>query len=162
MWFDPFKIDFKSEPVANLANTANYQPDIIKPPAEISKNSEISSKVVSENKKPELAELAELATPPDNQTFVSCGKCLGFQFHNAHGQGSGRCLFGGSYGLWSETQHQCTKFDACVVIQDYVVAGSAATVTCYSPNGQAFEVESIDREHAYPESTELPFSRLSR
>ena len=32
MWFDPFKIDFKSEPVANLANTANYQPDIINPP----------------------------------------------------------------------------------------------------------------------------------
>lgn len=51
-------------------------------------------------------------TKPDNQTFVSCGKCLGFKCHNAHGKGSGYCLIGGDYGLWSETKHQCTKFDA--------------------------------------------------
>jgi hypothetical protein len=84
----------------------------------------------------------------DNQTFVSCGKCLGFKSHNAHGKGAGYCLIGGDYGLWSETQHQCTKFDACVVIQDYVVTVGAATVTCYSPNGQAFELEARDPEHA--------------
>lgn len=151
MWFDPFNIDFKSDPVANLANTANYQPDINKSPSEISKISEISSKVVSENQTHDLsklAELAELATPPDNQTFVSCGKCLGFKSHNAHGKGAGYCLIDGDYGLWSETQHQCTKFDACVVIQDYVVTVGAATVTCYSPNGQAFELEARGPEHA--------------
>ena len=85
---------------------------------------------------------------PDNQIFVSCGKCLGFKSHNAHGKGAGYCLIGGDYGLWSETQHQCTKFDARVVIQDYVVTVGAATVTCYSPNGQAFEVEARDPEHA--------------
>ena len=148
MWFDPFNIDFKLAPVANLAN---YQPDINIPPHEISRISEISSKVVSENETPDsskLAELAELATPPDNQTFVSCGKCLGFKSHNAHGKGAGYCLIGGDYGLWSETQHQCTKFDARVIIQDYVVTVGAATVTCYSPNGQAFEVEARDPEHA--------------
>ena len=148
MWFDPFKIDFKSEPVANLANTANYQTDIIKPPAEISKNSEISSKVVSENKKPDLAELAELATPPDNQTFVSCGKCLGFQCHNAHGQGSGRCLFGGA-GLWSETQHQCEIFNAKIEYHELPEPNPGALmVTCYSPVGGTFEVEARDPEHA--------------
>jgi hypothetical protein len=85
---------------------------------------------------------------PDNQTFVSCGKCLGFKSHNAHGKGVGYCLIGGDYGLWYETQHQCTKFDACVVIQDYVVTVGAATVTCYSPNGQAFELEARGPEHA--------------
>ena len=84
---------------------------------------------------------------PDNQTFVSCGKCLGFKSHNAHGKGAGYCLIGGDYGLWSETQHQCTKFDACVVTQDYVVTVGAATVTCYKPNGQAFELEARDPEH---------------
>jgi len=89
MWFDPFNIDFKLDPVANLANSANYQPDINKPPHEISRISEISSKVVSENETPDLsklAELAELATPPDNQTFVSCGKCLGCKSHDVHGK----------------------------------------------------------------------------
>jgi hypothetical protein len=85
---------------------------------------------------------------PDNQIFVSCGKCLGFKSHNAHGKGAGYCLIGGDYGLWSETQHQCAKFDACVVIQDYVVTVGAATVTCYTPNGQAFELEARDPEHA--------------
>ena len=151
MWFDPFNIDFKLDPVANLANSANYQPDINKPPHEISKISEISSKVVSENETPDsskLAELAELATPPDNQTFVSCGKCLGFKSHNAHGKGAGYCLIGGDYGLWSKTPHQCTKFDARVEIQGYVIKEGAVTVTCYTPNGQAFEVEARDPEHA--------------
>jgi hypothetical protein len=148
MWFDPFNIDFKLDPVANLAN---YQPDINIPPHEISRISEISSKVVSENETPDsskLAELAELATPPDNQTFVSCGKCLGFKSHNAHGKGAGYCLIGGDYGLWSKTPHQCTKFDARVEIQGYVIKEGAVTVTCYTPNGQAFEVEARDPEHA--------------
>jgi hypothetical protein len=153
MWFDPFKIDFKSEPVANLANTANYQPDIIKPSAEISKISEISSKVVSENKKPDLAKLAELATPPDNQTFVSCGKCLGFQCHNAHGQGSGRCLFGGEYGLWSETLHQCVLFDAVPKHDEW-------PVNCYTPAGAIIKVWVVDIETAIWLKKSKPTSRI--
>ena len=94
------------------------------------------------------AEALAVIDTPDNQTFVSCGKCLGFKSHNAHGKGAGYCLLGGDYGLWSETPHQCTKFDARVVIQEYVVTVGAATVTCYTPNGQAFELEARDPEHA--------------
>jgi hypothetical protein len=126
-------------------------PILSTPPAEISKISEISSKVVSENETPdlaELAELAELATPPENQTFVSCGKCLGFKSNNAHGRGGGACLSGGDYGTWAESQHQCTKFDACVVIQDYVIKEGAEIVTCYTPNGEAIEIEARNKKHA--------------
>ena len=139
MWFDPFSVDTKSD---FIANSANYQSDFT------SQCLEISSEVVSENKAPDLAELARLAESPDNQAFVSCGKCLGFKCHNLHGQGSGYCLVGGDYGLWSETEHHCQKFDARIEIQDYVIQEGAITVTCYTPNGQAFEVEARDSEHA--------------
>jgi hypothetical protein len=61
-------------------------------------------------------EALALLDATDNQIFVSCGKCLHFKSHNEHGKGSGRCLIGGDYGLWGETQHQCTMYDACVVI----------------------------------------------
>ena len=84
----------------------------------------------------------------DNQTFVSCGKCLGFKSHNAHGKGAGYCLIGGDYGLWSETQHQCTKFDARIVLKEYVALIGSETVSCYTPNGQSIEVEARDPEHA--------------
>ena len=73
---------------------------------------------------------------------------MGFKSHNAHGKGAGYCLIGGDYGLWSKTPHQCTKFDARVEIQGYVIKEGAVTVTCYTPNGQAFEVETRDPEHA--------------
>jgi hypothetical protein len=102
------------------------------------------AEIISELQDEALAEVAL----PDTQTFVSCGQCLSFKCHNSHGQGAGYCLIGGDYGLWSETPHQCTKFDARVVIQDYVIKEGAVTVTCYTPNGQAFEVEARDPEHA--------------
>ena len=83
-------------------------------------NHEINSKQVK-FKTRVIRALSQTSVELDNKTFVSCGRCLGFKSHNAHGKGAGYCLIGGDYGLWSETQHQCTKFDACVVIQDYVV-----------------------------------------
>lgn len=145
MWFDPFSVDTKSD---FIANSANYQSDFTSQCLEISKISVISSEVVGENKAPDLAELARLAESPDNQAFVSCGKCLGFKCHNLHGQGAGYCLVGGDYGLWSETQHQCTRFDARVEIQDYVIKEGALIVNCYTPNWQSIEVEAGDPEHA--------------
>ena len=151
MWFNP-SLEITTDPVANLAKTANYQPDIIKPPPEISRISEISSKVVSENETPELsklAELAELATPPDNQIFVSCGQCLHFKCHNAHGKGAGYCLIGGDYGLWGETQHQCIKFDAMVErVELPDPKPNAIMVKCFTPNGNLIEVEARDPQHA--------------
>lgn len=89
-----------------------------------------------------------IAIQTESENFVSCGKCLGFKCHNLHGQGAGYCLVGGDYGLWSETQHQCTRFDAKVEIQDYVIKEGALTVTCYTPNGQSIEVEARDPEHS--------------
>jgi hypothetical protein len=148
MWFDPFSVDIKSDSIANLANSANYQPDLTSQCLEIG---EISREVIIENETPDLsqlAELAKLAAPPDNQTFVSCGKCLSFKCHNSHEQETGYCLISGDYGLWSETLHQCTKFNTRVVIQDYVIKEDVLTVTCYTPNGQSIEVAARDPEHA--------------
>jgi hypothetical protein len=84
----------------------------------------------------------------DTQIVVTCGKCLNFKCHNSHGKGAGYCLIGGDYELWSETLHQCTKFNTRVVIQDYVIKGDVLTVTCYTPNGQSIEVAARDPEHA--------------
>ena len=81
------------------------------------------------------------------KSLITCGECLGFKCNNEHGQGSGHCLIGGGYGLWSETQHECDNFDAWVVIEDYVVTAGAEIVICYSPNSQAFEVKARNREH---------------
>ena len=92
------------------------------------------------------AETIAIQTEVDN--FVSCADCLHFKCNNSHGKGGGYCLVGGDYGLWSETQHHCTKFDARVEIQDYIIKEGAETVTCYTPNGQAFEVEAKGTEHA--------------
>lgn len=77
----------------------------------------------------------------DNQTLVSCGKCLNFECHNAHGQGSGRCLVGGDYGLWSETQHQCVLFDAVPKHDEW-------PVNCYTPAGAIIKVWVVDIETA--------------
>ena len=82
------------------------------------------------------------------EPLIRYGKRLSFKFHKLHCKGTGYCLIGGDYGLWAETQHQCTKFDACVVIQDCVIKEGEETVIGYSPNGQAFEVEARNPEHA--------------
>ena len=92
------------------------------------------------------AETIAIQTEVDN--FVSCADCLHFKCNNSHGKGGGYCLVGGDYGLWSETQHHCTKFDARVEIQDYVIKEGALTVNCYTPNWQSIEVEAGDPEHA--------------
>ena len=102
------------------------------------------AEIISELQDETLLVMAET----DTQIVVTCGKCLSFKCHNSHGQGAGYCLIGGDYGLWSETLHPCEKFDARVEIQDYVIKEGAETVTCYTPNGQAFEVEARDPEHA--------------
>lgn len=147
MWFNP-SLEITTDPVANLANSANYQPDL----KEISKISGISNQVVIENEitNPlELAELAELATHPVVKTNVSCGQCLHFKCHNAHGKGAGYCLIGGDYGLWSETQHQCIKFDAMVDrIELPDPKPNAIMVKCYTPNGNLIEVEARDPQRA--------------
>ena len=107
MWFKPDDLLTKSTPVANSANSANHKAIN----SEISRISEISGPVSIENLIPETSGLAKLAVP----TYpVSCGKCLNFRSHNAHGKGAGICSIGGDYGLWSETQHQCNKFNAAV------------------------------------------------
>lgn len=147
MWFNP-SLEITTDPVANLANSANYQSDL----KEISKISGISNQVVIENEitNPlELAELAELATHPVVKTNVACGQCLHFKCHNAHGKGAGYCLIGGDYGLWSETQHQCIKFDAMVVwVELPDPKPNAIMVKCYTPNGNLIEVEARDPQHA--------------
>jgi hypothetical protein len=90
-----------------------------------------------------------LAAKPVKQKPVTCGKCLHFKSHYSHGKGAGRCLVGGAYGSWSETQHYCTKFDAAV---EWVVmpdpSPNAIMVTVYTPNGNAIEIEARDEAHA--------------
>jgi hypothetical protein len=80
-----------------------------------------------------------IAIQTESENFVSCGKCLGFKFHNLHGQGAGYCLVGGDYGLWSKTQHQCEKYNSKI---------KALTVTCYTPNGESIQIEAKDEAHA--------------
>jgi len=170
MWFNPTEIKNENNPAAILANSAIYHPDISNPTPETgrnSRNSENSNEVICENNKSDLlkiaeiaahpikqkltglAELAELATHPVKQKPISCGKCLHFKSHNTHGKGSGRCLVGGAYGSWSETQHQCLKFDAVV---EWVVmpapSPNAIMVIVYTPNGNAIEIEARDGAHA--------------
>jgi hypothetical protein len=72
---------------------------------------------------------------------INCGKCLNFKSHNAHGQGSGRCLIGGDYGLWSETLHQCVLFDAVPKHDEW-------PVNCYTPAGAIIKVWVADIETA--------------
>jgi len=83
------------------------------------------------------------------QSPVTCGQCLHFKCNNSHGAGAGSCLVGGAYGSWSESQHQCSKFDAAV---EWVVmpepSPNAIMVTVYTPNGSAIEIEARDEAHA--------------
>ena len=90
-----------------------------------------------------------LAAKPVKQKPISCGKCLHFKSHHSHGKGAGSCLVNGAYGAWSETQHQCSKFDAAV---EWVVMPdpkpNAIMVIVYTPNGNAIEIEARDEAHA--------------
>ncbi len=152
MWFKPLITTSEPTPVANLANSANYPPDIGSTPPAISRISVISNEVLSENKKPDLsglAELAELAAPLPNELTISCGKCQHFNSHNQHGRGAGYCLIGGAFGSWSESPHQCTQFDAAVKwVELPDPKPDALTVTCYTPNGKPIKVQARYPEHA--------------
>jgi hypothetical protein len=89
MWFNPTGIKHEIEPPANLANSANYPPDIGKPTPEavrISKISEISNGVSCENNKADslkLAELAELATHPAKQKRTGLAELAELATHPA-------------------------------------------------------------------------------
>jgi len=83
------------------------------------------------------------------QSPVTCGQCLHFKCNNSHGAGVGSCLAGGAYGAWSETQHQCSKFDAAVEwVEMPDPKPNAIMVTVYTPNGNAIEIEARDEAHA--------------
>jgi hypothetical protein len=93
--------------------------------------------------------ITELQAEVIKQSPVTCGQCLQFKCNNAHGSGAGSCLVVGAYGSWSETQHQCSKFDAAV---EWVVMpdpkSNAIMVTCYTRSGKAIEIEARDEAHA--------------
>ena len=90
-----------------------------------------------------------LAAHPAKQRPVACGKCLHFKSNTSHGAGAGRCLVGGAYGAWSETQHQCSKFDAAVEwVEMPDPKPNAIMVIVYTPNGNAIEAEARDEAHA--------------
>ena len=90
-----------------------------------------------------------LAAHPEKQKPISCGKCLHFKSHHSHGKGAGSCLVNGAYGAWSETQHQCSKFDAAVEwVELPNPKPNAIMVIVYTPNGNAMEIEARDEAHA--------------
>ncbi|WP_262965160.1 hypothetical protein [Methylobacter psychrophilus] len=97
------------------------------------------------------AEIVSELKAENNNAVVSCGRCLNFKCHNQHGRGAGNCLVGvdnNFYSLWSETLHQCTKFNAAIEYKDYVVNDDALIVTCFTPNGKPIEVVANSPEHA--------------
>jgi hypothetical protein len=90
-----------------------------------------------------------LAAKPVKQKPISCGKCLHFKSHHSHGKGAGSCLVGRADGAWSETQHQCSKFDAAVEwVELPAPKPNAIMVIVYTPNGNAIEIEARDEAHA--------------
>jgi phage/plasmid primase-like uncharacterized protein len=95
-----------------------------------------------------ISELQAEALTKTAAPFVSCGNCLYFKCNNEHGRGAGSCNAGGDYGLWSESLHQCTKFDAVIEYKDYVVNDDALTVICFTPNGKPIKVQASSGEHA--------------
>ena len=79
---------------------------------------------------------------------IKCRDCLHYKCHNAHGKGAGYCLVSGDYGSWSETPHTCEKFNAAVELVDLPEPKPGALIVkCFTPNGQAFDVEARDAEH---------------
>ena len=91
-------------------------------------------------------------TKTDKNLTINCGKCLNFKSHNDQGNGAGLCLAGvQSSGScwWSDSLHQCTKFDAPVVyLAIPKLMHDAITVICYTPNNKPIEVEAKDEAHA--------------
>jgi len=95
------------------------------------------------------AEIVSELQAENNSAVVSCAKCQHFKSHNQHGRGAGYCLIGGAYGLWSESPHQCTQFDAAVKwVEMPDPKPDALTVICYTPNGKPIKVQARDPEHA--------------
>ncbi len=131
MWFNPAELSkIQTTP---LANPANYEPDIGETKSTISRISRIS----------------RISSTLASEKPVNCGQCLHFKSYSLHGKGSGICTNSGDYGSWSETQHQCAKFDAAVEwLELPEPSPGALIVTCYTPNGKAIEVESTSPEHA--------------
>jgi hypothetical protein len=90
-------------------------------------------------------------TKTDKNLTINCGKCLIFKSHNDNGNGAGFCLAGvQSSGScwWSDSLHQCAKFDAAVKwVELPDPKPDSLIVTCYTPNGDAIEVEARDQEH---------------
>ena len=83
---------------------------------------------------------------------IKCGDCLNFKSHNAHGQGFGICNVcvqpNGSC-WWSDSLHDCEKFDARVEWQVLPEPKpDALMVTCYTPAGDAIMIEARDMAHA--------------
>ena len=113
MWFNPRDI----VPAANSAKTANFEEEEIK----------------------EISEISEISNGGEPERFVKCEDCLDFKSNNAHGRGSGYCLSGGAYGSWSESLHQCEKYNAKI---------KPLTVSCYTPNGEAIQIKAKDEAHA--------------
>ncbi|WP_262965837.1 hypothetical protein [Methylobacter psychrophilus] len=143
MWFNPSELLIKEIiPPATFATSATLE-------VESSKVARVAAPlpVKTNNSDLESSRVARVAAP-DNQTFVSCGKCLYFKCNNEHGRGAGSCNAGGDYGLWSESLHQCTKFDAVIEYKDYVVNDNALTVICFTPNGKPLKVQASSTEHA--------------
>ena len=144
MWFNPSELSIKAIiPSATFATSATLE-------VESSKVARVADPLSVKNYKSglESSKVAEVAGP-DNNTFVSCGKCLHFKSHHLHGKGAGSCLVDGAYGSWSETQHHCSKFDAAVEwveLPDPKL--NAIMVIVYTPNGNAIEIEARDEAHA--------------
>ena len=96
----------------------------------------------------ELNPIANIAKIANNRMII-CGDCLHFKSHNAHGKGAGVCLAGCDPRIWSDSLHECGKFDAAVEWQElHEPNPGALLVTCYTPNGAAIEIEARDAEHA--------------
>jgi hypothetical protein len=162
MWFNPAELlENKTTPLANCANSANYETGNREEALPISRLAGLAEGTNSENiewgdytetenheEASKLAGLAGLAEGT-NQKFVNCGQCLYFQCHSSHGKGSGLCSIGGDYGLWSETAHQCTKFIAAVECRDYTEPDikNPLTVICYTPAGNPVKVTAKDEAH---------------
>jgi hypothetical protein len=119
----------------------------IKPSSKLSQN---QREFLKSHKAEIIGELlAEALRKPE--TFITCGDCLNFKPHNAHGSGSGSCNAGvqsSGSSWWSDSPHQCTEFDAKVEWQVLPEPKpDAIMVVCFTPNGVAIEVEARDEEH---------------
>jgi hypothetical protein len=83
----------------------------------------------------------------DENLAIKCADCLNFIAHNKHGKGSGYCAAGCDPRIWSETERDCEKFDPCIEWVFYDEP-QGETVTCFTPNGAAIEVEARDVAHS--------------